>query len=893
MRVDHIQLDNIRCYNQLSASFDDGLVLLYGENGAGKSSLLTSIFGGLYMSDVLSYMDDSINLDSLIRKGQEEGSIKLRFSINGNTYDVLWSIEVRDEADGRRASTKTCTLDGSDIDGTVNGVRKVRSRIEDIMGLDAESFVNSVYVQQGEITRMLNTKLEKRKEIIDGLLGLSKLDTYIERMDKARLEIGSQRRRIDELLEEKRRQMKSLDDKSSLQNNIEDSKDKKKQLKNQKETLEQKKQEAREKRNAIDSNIESYTKKQNKYEEAKQSVDSKKQEKQELQDKLEQETLKLETLKKEREELSKSVEEFSGDLDVKCEKEAVKSRIESLRQDADKLRNDITALEKGNLSKLTSKVSRKEDEIDSHKSSIRSLEKEIEDIRSKIEDLQQKKEIKDDKIEDLERLITNKEKQIRDISESFSIQYEEIDELQGGTIQNARENVLENARKIYTELGESQRIRKILQSFIEQKECPVCKSKHKTIDSKIVSRHQKVEEDLADIKSKTNNIKNQKESLDELDTLVKEQKDHTNKLSVLQSDSENIKQSIESKKSLLSDKKSEIQNKNEEINNLEETIQQAEEKIENIRSKIESKKVEHKKHRSRLESLKSLLSKIKRYEDLDNKIESVRSEVENIKNLRQKVQSQYLESKQRLSELEDDIGEFDISEQESNKSKLESNIQKIDEKCEEINKKVEQIQSQIAQYEQKIQRVDNIKQRIDELNSKMSDVSEQEKDAESVMNSYKSVKSKLRRENIGLLNKYANQIFTSVYSNKVYQRLNISSEYDITLVTGDGVEMKPKDLSGGEKTIISLSIRAGVYRLLVERKGNSHTLPPFILDEPTTYLDETHVSNLQSVIDMITSWNVPQVFIVSHRENMIQNADSAYEISKNPTKETSSVSREY
>lgn len=123
--------------------------------------------------------------------------------------------------------------------------------------------------------------------------------------------------------------------------------------------------------------------------------------------------------------------------------------------------------------------------------------------------------------------------------------------------------------------------------------------------------------------------------------------------------------------------------------------------------------------------------------------------------------------------------------------------------------------------------------------------------------------------------------------------MTISKEYDIKLVTGDNVEVDPKDLSGGEKTIVSLSIRAGVYKLLVERQGSADTLPPFILDEPTTYLDSSHVSNLQDVIETITSWDVPQVLIVSHREDMIQNADAGYEVQKDPTSETSEVSKRY
>jgi len=217
MRIQEIEIDNYRCYDSESVSFDDGLVLIYGDNGAGKSSLLASIFSGLYMSDSTKYIKGNVNLNSLIRSGKDEARIRVAFEVGNKDYEIVWEVSVRDS----RASTKKCTIRGSDIDGTIEGFREVREKVGDIIGMDAQSFVNSVYVQQDQITRFVDTDLGERKKILDGLLGLSKIDTYIDRMDKVRMEYGAQKRKIDGIIEEKEREKQNIPPEDKIKSNIE------------------------------------------------------------------------------------------------------------------------------------------------------------------------------------------------------------------------------------------------------------------------------------------------------------------------------------------------------------------------------------------------------------------------------------------------------------------------------------------------------------------------------------------------------------------------------------------------------------------------------------------------------------------------------------------------
>ena len=99
-------------------------------------------------------------------------------------------------------------------------------------------------------------------------------------------------------------------------------------------------------------------------------------------------------------------------------------------------------------------------------------------------------------------------------------------------------------------------------------------------------------------------------------------------------------------------------------------------------------------------------------------------------------------------------------------------------------------------------------------------------------------------------------------------------DYDIRLLREDGTTEDPRNASGGERAVVNLALRAGIYRLIAQiRGGDQSTLPPFILDEPTTFLDEGHVGQLEEMLDTITGWDVPQVIVVSHDESLIHGAD--------------------
>ena len=191
MRIKKLTLQNIRSYEGQTIEFPEGTILVHGENGAGKTSLLMGIFGGLFLSDITSAGDQSFNLDDLVRRGEDKAHVELVFKIDGVDYTVEWTFYTT-------STGPDATLTSPALSEPVSQVSNVKREIQKILGMDKDDFSASVYVRQGEINRLIDA--DTRTEIIDSLLNLDVIDEYIKKMEGAKR--GAKRIRRSEQDEE-------------------------------------------------------------------------------------------------------------------------------------------------------------------------------------------------------------------------------------------------------------------------------------------------------------------------------------------------------------------------------------------------------------------------------------------------------------------------------------------------------------------------------------------------------------------------------------------------------------------------------------------------------------------------------------------------------------------
>lgn len=180
MKLKNLHIENIRSYKKLDFTFEDGVTVISGVNGSGKSSLLEACFMGLFGSKILS---KDFVLADVIFKGAENAKINLGFEHLGQDYLIEQAFRYSSKSEN--ASNSKCVLyaDGESI---VDQATRTYEEVCSLLNMDEDAYRNCAYIRQGEIDVLINAKPKDRQRMIDGLLQLGKLEEYRERAGSAK-----------------------------------------------------------------------------------------------------------------------------------------------------------------------------------------------------------------------------------------------------------------------------------------------------------------------------------------------------------------------------------------------------------------------------------------------------------------------------------------------------------------------------------------------------------------------------------------------------------------------------------------------------------------------------------------------------------------------------------
>lgn len=167
-----LHLHNFLCYRQVPPlEFEDiHLACLAGDNGSGKSALLDAMTWALW-GRARARRDDE-----LIHHGQTEMEVEFEFLLSENRYRVIRkrssrrrgrsSLELQgwDEARGRFRSLTEPTM------------RASQARINSLLRMDYETFINSAFLLQGRADEFTVKAPGERKRILGEILGLDLFD---------------------------------------------------------------------------------------------------------------------------------------------------------------------------------------------------------------------------------------------------------------------------------------------------------------------------------------------------------------------------------------------------------------------------------------------------------------------------------------------------------------------------------------------------------------------------------------------------------------------------------------------------------------------------------------------------------------------------------------------
>ena len=168
--------------------------LIFGKNGAGKSSIMEAILFALFGNYSRASYRQDVKREGAIRAGEKTAMVELVFSLNGQRHRVK-----------RILKTKTTNAHYSSwdekntqwIDG-LSQVKPVNDKIEELLGMNQDLFCGTVILEQGNTGRFMELNPGDQVDHVTKLLGLNIYSLYYE---KAK-ELANQRKRDVKTIED-------------------------------------------------------------------------------------------------------------------------------------------------------------------------------------------------------------------------------------------------------------------------------------------------------------------------------------------------------------------------------------------------------------------------------------------------------------------------------------------------------------------------------------------------------------------------------------------------------------------------------------------------------------------------------------------------------------------
>ncbi len=818
MQLSYLKLNNIRSYVNEKIDFPLGSVLLCGDIGSGKSTILLAIEFALFGLKRGDYSGSS-----LLRNGENSGSVELKFLIGSgsNKKTVVVYRELRRSQKSVKQESGYVMIENHVTEGTPI---ELKSMILNLLGYPDSLLSKSkdmiyrytVYTPQEEMKNIIFADVEER---LDTLRRVFNIDKY----KRIRDNIGIVNRGIRDKIKEYEGMIHSLPEKSKQYKLIIKEAN---EIAHEVKDIIPKLKEISDKINAAKMDLNQSNEKLNQHNEVKKTIEIIESEIKYLEDENKSISSELNSLEVQITSLDKKMKELDvGDIE--------ENHVNSAEEEVEKLSKL--------LSDKTNNNSIIKEKLKSLKETANVLTDETKSKRS------------------LEKAIIDKKQEIKN-AEVVIKQKDEINKNM-----NKIEKIMQRLRNEITELGvKYASAEKTISDVAELSDCPTC---HQEVTDKyrkeIISEQKKVmkqvildkkerqasldgyEERLLRSKENYNNILEKERELDkmksELERLESNSKEFESKKSQLEDVQKRIahfKEQIISD-SEIKDLSDSLSKKKKELKELTERFSKSRERAiieESLKEKAISKKQKSEKLKYQIDKV----SKLKESLTIHKKeFESTKGIIDVISRLNKDIDS-FRQDEGKMSNEKSSL----ISKREmliKSKEILEKEIVSMREKKEKMNYLVE------------------YKNWLSDYFSKMTLVMEQ------------NVMMKVFNE--------FNDLFREWFSVLIEDELlsvRLNEEFT-PIIEQNGYEIDIRDLSGGEKTSCALAYRLALNKVINDCIDTINTKDIIILDEPTDGFSSEQLDRLRDVLDII---NIGQVVIVSHEAKIESFVDNIIKINK-------------
>lgn len=195
--IKRVVLNNFLSHTDTSLEFHPGITVFVGHNGSGKSSIIDSITFALFDEHTRKSNKNLLTRGMGGYVNNETGSfVILEFSIGSTNYRIrrqidsqgrLTSVRLEQVIKNSTNNLKVDQNDGSVYRPIISGERKqlgesVIHETESIMGINYTKLQIAGIIQQGEISKIIDSQPKEFKELLNNMIGLDRLDKSFNNM---------------------------------------------------------------------------------------------------------------------------------------------------------------------------------------------------------------------------------------------------------------------------------------------------------------------------------------------------------------------------------------------------------------------------------------------------------------------------------------------------------------------------------------------------------------------------------------------------------------------------------------------------------------------------------------------------------------------------------------